>query len=174
MGKKRKSGKEKKSGKERREENKVRKNKTNPMLYAAGAVFVLAIGFFGLKSMGVIGATAVVNEANASDYLARVKKAGLIETRPLMPSNRYRGRAALDYKRALEIPEALDALYCYCMCKENPRARHKTLLTCFTDDHAANCGICLSQMEMAYEMVKEGKTAKEIRIAEDAKFGKKG
>ncbi|MEE8484372.1 MAG: PCYCGC motif-containing (lipo)protein [Nitrospinota bacterium] len=174
MGKRRRSGKEKKSGKERRKENKVRKDKTNPLLYAAGAVIVLAVGFFGLKSMGVIGATAVVNLANASDYLERVKEAGLIETRPLMPANRYRGRAALDYKRAVEIPEALDALYCYCRCKENPRTRHKTLLTCFTDDHAANCGICLSQMEMAYEMTMEGKTAKEIRIAEDDYFGKKG
>ena len=41
------------------------------------------------------------------------------------------------YRVAKEIPWVLDSIYCYCMCKESPTFRHKSLLSCYVDNHAA-------------------------------------
>ncbi|MBF0505466.1 MAG: hypothetical protein HQL09_01400 [Nitrospirae bacterium] len=41
------------------------------------------------------------------------------------------------YKVAKKIPWVLDSIYCFCMCKESPAFRHKSLLSCYVDDHAA-------------------------------------
>jgi hypothetical protein len=36
---------------------------------------------------------------------------------------------------AREIPDVLDRLYCYCGCDKH--AGHESLLSCYTDNHAA-------------------------------------
>ncbi|MBI5211760.1 MAG: hypothetical protein HY957_00110 [Nitrospirae bacterium] len=41
------------------------------------------------------------------------------------------------YQIAKEIPWVLDSIYCYCMCKESPAFKHKSLLSCYVDNHAA-------------------------------------
>lgn len=41
------------------------------------------------------------------------------------------------YKVAKDIPWVLDSIYCYCMCKESPAFRHKSLLSCYVDGHAS-------------------------------------
>lgn len=41
------------------------------------------------------------------------------------------------YKVAREIPSVLDSIYCFCQCEESPMFRHKSLLSCYVDDHAA-------------------------------------
>ncbi|MCL4458219.1 MAG: hypothetical protein M1147_01725 [Nitrospirae bacterium] len=41
------------------------------------------------------------------------------------------------YQVAKEIPWVLDSIYCYCMCEESPTFRHKSLLSCYVDNHAA-------------------------------------
>lgn len=41
------------------------------------------------------------------------------------------------YQVAKEIPWILDSIYCYCMCEESPAFKHKSLLTCYVDKHAA-------------------------------------
>jgi len=40
-------------------------------------------------------------------------------------------------KIAKEIPWVLDSIYCFCMCRESPAFRHKSLLSCYVDNHAA-------------------------------------
>ncbi|VAX16288.1 hypothetical protein MNBD_NITROSPINAE04-2197 [hydrothermal vent metagenome] len=154
-------------------EKKIKHGKANSLLYVAGALFILLAAFIGLRPFGLAEGPSPVTDPATIAYLEKVKKAGLVETRPLVPSRRYDGRVAQAYKNAAKIPEALDSIYCYCKCKENPRFRHKNLLTCFTDDHASKCGICLSQFNMAWSMSKEGKSIKEIRVAEDNYFGKR-
>lgn len=91
----------------------------------------------------------------------------LIETNPVLPASNFTGRVAKTYQYAAEIPRAIDGLYCYCKCKENPMFKHKTLLTCFTNNHAADCDICMHEAEMAWDLTKQGKTPKEIRTAVD-------
>src|SRR3990172_4427098 len=58
----------------------------------------------------------------------------LIETRPLLPPDMWSGKAAEAYRLAAEIPQVVDAQYCYCDCSKNPKFMHKTLLTCYTGD----------------------------------------
>ncbi|MBI5074383.1 MAG: hypothetical protein HZB62_04345 [Nitrospirae bacterium] len=41
------------------------------------------------------------------------------------------------YRVAKEIPWVLDSIYCFCMCKESPTFRHKSLLSCYVDNHAS-------------------------------------
>ncbi|MCL4476024.1 MAG: hypothetical protein M1508_07350 [Nitrospirae bacterium] len=41
------------------------------------------------------------------------------------------------YQVAKEIPWILDSIYCYCKCEESPVFRHKSLLSCYVDNHAA-------------------------------------
>lgn len=41
------------------------------------------------------------------------------------------------YQIAREIPWVLDSIYCYCLCEESPVFRHKSLLSCYVDNHAA-------------------------------------
>lgn len=41
------------------------------------------------------------------------------------------------YQVAKDIPWVLDSIYCYCKCEESPAFRHKSLLSCYVDNHAA-------------------------------------
>lgn len=41
------------------------------------------------------------------------------------------------YNAAKKIPWILDSIYCYCRCKESPVFKHKSLLSCYVDDHAS-------------------------------------
>ena len=41
------------------------------------------------------------------------------------------------YQAAKEIPWVLDSIYCYCHCAESPAFRHKSLLSCYVDNHAS-------------------------------------
>ena len=54
------------------------------------------------------------------------------------------------YEKAKLVADRLDDMYCYCKCKENPGLKHKSLLTCFQDEHAAECGICLNESKQAF------------------------
>lgn len=66
------------------------------------------------------------------------------------------------YEIARKIPATLDRIHCFCECAESPMFRHKTLLTCFTDTHAAGCGICLSEARLAYDLKAKGLSDDEI------------
>src|SRR6202795_4877773 len=57
------------------------------------------------------------------------------ETRPTLDPAQFVGKAAATHRVAREIPEVLDQLYCYCGCDKHEG--HKSLLSCFTDGHAA-------------------------------------
>lgn len=74
------------------------------------------------------------------------------------------------YAMAAEIPEILDGLYCYCGCHDYTDGPHYSLLTCFEDEHAATCPVCLAEAAMAYALVQEGRTLDEIRNEIDAAF----
>jgi hypothetical protein len=57
------------------------------------------------------------------------------ETRPTLDPALFVGKAAAAHRVAREIPEVLDQLYCYCQCDKH--RGHKSLLSCYTDGHAA-------------------------------------
>lgn len=57
------------------------------------------------------------------------------ETRATLDPARFVGKAAVGHQVARDIPDVLDQLYCYCECDKH--AGHKSLLSCYTDGHAA-------------------------------------
>ena len=85
----------------------------------------------------------------------------------LSPSN-FTGDAARAYQAALEIPEVLDSLYCYCDCEKH--SGHKSLLSCYVDEHALNCDICIYEALMARDLHGKGESIDVIRKAIDERF----
>ena len=73
-------------------------------------------------------APAIVGAAARGPWVRR-------ETRPTLDPDRFVGKAALAHRVAREIPDTLDQLYCYCECDKH--SGHKSLLSCYTDGHAA-------------------------------------
>lgn len=67
------------------------------------------------------------------------------------------------YEIARKYPATLDKIHCFCECAESPMFHHKTLLTCFTDLHAAGCGICLSEARLAAQLKEKGLSDAEIK-----------
>ncbi len=57
------------------------------------------------------------------------------ETRPTLDPALFVGKARVAHQVAREIPGVLDQLYCYCECDKH--MGHKSLLSCYTDGHAA-------------------------------------
>lgn len=113
-----------------------------------------------------------VKKSHVAEEVKRVP-GQLIETRPVVPASQYSGKTATAYKYAAEIPEVIDAQFCFCFCKENKSFNHKTLLTCFTDNHGAMCGICQNEVIRSYDLYKAGTPIEKIQEIINAEFGKK-
>ena len=74
------------------------------------------------------------------------------------------------YRAAREIPVTLAQMPCYCYCDRG--MGHKSLHSCFEDDHAAHCAVCVNEALLAYQLEKEGKlTTAEIRDRINETFG---
>jgi len=108
-------------------------------------------------------------ELQAAAAACSLEEARRAEWRSVLPSSFFVGRVRTAYATAKAIPAVLDRLYCYCRCKEN--MGHKSLLSCYADTHAANCDICLTEAEIAAEMVGDGLCPDEIQQAIDRRFG---
>ena len=65
------------------------------------------------------------------------------------------------YELAAEIPKVIYQQPCYCYCDRG--MGHKSLHSCFSGTHGAQCGTCLKELYYAYTMYKQGKTARQIR-----------
>ena len=65
------------------------------------------------------------------------------------------------YKVAKEVPQTLAQLPCYCHCDKS--IGHKSLHSCFEDDHAAHCATCVEEALMAYRLQTQGMNAAQIR-----------
>ena len=91
-----------------------------------------------------------------------------VERRPILEPSLfadatvYEPDAPAAYRVAREIPALIDQLHCFCECAESARFHHKTLLTCFTDNHAAGCGICIKEALLASELKRKGAPDDEI------------
>lgn len=80
------------------------------------------------------------------------------------------GKTREAYKVAREIPETLAQLPCYCHCDQS--FGHKSLHSCFVDDHAAHCAVCTEEALLAYELQKEQRlNGEQIRKLIIEKYG---
>ena len=70
-----------------------------------------------------------------------------------LPPDRFSGKQRAGYQAVKEIPQTIAQLPCYCHCDEG--FGHKSLHSCFEDEHAAHCAVCIDEALMAYRMERE-------------------
>ena len=80
---------------------------------------------------------------------------GPFKLAPTLDPGMFTGSVRSAYMIAKEIPETLAQLPCYCKCDKS--IGHKSLHSCFVDDHASACGICMNEAFEAYRLQKEQK-----------------
>ncbi len=95
---------------------------------------------YRLKWMVVVFAVlaASVIVGGTQRYASAQKEVSLRqgETRSTLDPNMFSdARVRRAYQVAKEIPQVLDSIYCYCYCEES--FRHKSLLSCYVDNHAS-------------------------------------
>jgi hypothetical protein len=74
------------------------------------------------------------------------------------------------YRAAREIPVTLAQMPCYCYCDRG--MGHKSLYSCFEDDHAAHCAVCVNEALLAFKLEREGKlSTAQIRDRINETFG---
>ena len=139
----------------------------NSAIIGAAIIFIALIGYMASKS-----SEKADSEVQSISPTKQTSATGLVETRPILPADMWKGRAAEAYSLAAVIPQVIDAQYCYCDCSKNPRFKHKTLLTCYTDDHGANCDICQNEVFMSYDLYKKGYSIPDIKATVDREFEK--
>ncbi len=74
---------------------------------------------------------------------------------PTLPANKFIGKSREAYLVAKAIPQTLAQLPCYCECDRG--YGHKSLHSCFVDDHASQCAVCVDEALLAYKLQKEEK-----------------
>jgi hypothetical protein len=121
----------------------------------------------GMAVVVLVLGLAATRTANATPHPR--PRVGLT-AQDVAPAERYVAypRIAQVYEMVAQIPEVIDGIYCHCDCSKH--SDHRSLLTCFQDDHGAACDVCLSEASLAFRMVGEGRSLKEIRRAVDALY----
>ena len=87
---------------------------------------------------------------------------------PTLAPEKYTGKTREAYQAAKGIPQTLAQLPCYCHCDRG--MGHKSLHSCFEDDHAAHCDVCVNEALMADQLQKRGMTPAQIREQIIAKY----
>jgi len=81
---------------------------------------------------------------------------------PTLDPSSFTGITREAYRAAKEIPVTLAQLPCYCHCDQG--FGHKSLYSCFEDDHASHCDVCVREALLALKLEKEQKmTPAQIR-----------
>jgi hypothetical protein len=74
---------------------------------------------------------------------------------PTLDPSSFTGITRDAYRAAREIPVTLAQLPCYCHCDQG--FGHKSLYSCFEDDHASHCDVCVREALLALKLEKEEK-----------------
>jgi hypothetical protein len=88
---------------------------------------------------------------------------------PTLSPELFTGNKKLAYQAAKDIPQTLAQLPCYCHCDRGHG--HRSLHSCFESEHGENCGICMGEALMAYDLEKRGVSVSEIRKKIIAAYG---
>ena len=81
---------------------------------------------------------------------------------PTLEPEKFTGLARDAYRAVREIPVTIAQLPCYCHCDRG--FGHKSLYSCFEDDHASHCAVCVNEALLALKLEKEQKmTPAQIR-----------
>jgi len=74
---------------------------------------------------------------------------------PTLEPEKFTGPVRDAYRAAREIPQTLAQLPCYCHCDRG--MGHKSLYSCYEDEHAAHCATCVNEALLALKLEKEQK-----------------
>ncbi len=89
---------------------------------------------------------------------------------PTLAPEQFEGKVREAYRAVKEIPVTIAQMPCYCHCDRG--MGHKSLYSCFEDDHAAHCAVCVNEALTALQLEKQEKlTAPQIRERIMAQFG---
>ncbi len=81
---------------------------------------------------------------------------------PTLAPEKFTGPTREAYRAVREIPVTIAQLPCYCHCDEG--FGHKSLYSCFEDDHASHCAVCVNEALLALRLEREEKlTPRQIR-----------
>jgi hypothetical protein len=76
-------------------------------------------------------------------------------------TDEYQRIVKIAYRAAFTVSDVIYQQPCYCRCDR--MVGHKSLRSCYQDQHAMHCDTCLKELFYAYESKKRGRTAEEIR-----------
>lgn len=82
---------------------------------------------------------------------------------------KFNGKTRDAYRIVREAPQLIAQLPCYCYCDRG--FGHKSLHSCFVDDHAAHCAVCVDEALLAYNLQKRGLSPQQIREQIIAQYG---
>ena len=147
----------------------------NKVLLIALAIIAVAVGIVIHRKIdernlrietAVSNANSHIVSYTASDKASRIPAyQAASEVRSLGPTldpAPFIGKTRDAYKVAKQIPETLAQLPCYCHCDQG--FGHKSLHSCFEDNHASQCAVCTEEALMAYELQKNQRlTPEQIR-----------
>ena len=89
---------------------------------------------------------------------------------PTLDPEKFTGLARDAYRAAREIPQTLAQLPCYCHCDRG--MGHKSLHSCYEDNHASECATCINEALLALKLEREHKlTPAQIRDRIVQEFG---
>lgn len=74
---------------------------------------------------------------------------------PTLEPEKFTGPTREAYRAVREIPVTIAQLPCYCHCDKG--YGHKSLYSCFEDDHASHCAVCVNEALLALKLEKEQK-----------------
>lgn len=80
---------------------------------------------------------------------------------PTLQPEQFFGPTRDAYRVVKEIPETIAQLPCYCHCDKS--IGHKSLHSCFVDNHASQCTVCVGEALTAYNLQKSGLNPSQIR-----------
>ena len=138
-------------------------------------LFGLGVAVLAMAATAALG-TAQPGKAKTPAPAAAAKAAAgpqnscstCLERRPILDPMRfakgYEPEVKPSYEAAQKYPDLLDRIHCFCECKESPREHHRTLLTCFTTEHAAGCGICQREALLAAQLKERGASDDDIEL----------
>ena len=89
---------------------------------------------------------------------------------PTLEPAKFTGLVRQAYSAVREIPQTIAQMPCYCHCDRG--MGHKSLYSCFEDDHASHCAVCVNEALLALKLEKEQKlTPAQIRDRIVEQFG---
>ena len=139
---------------------------------------------FGAIALLAVGAVLMVNSAKTNRPAARTASNGPAKQAPAAPGHdghnhspkrvpafevaptraslaptldpeRFTGLTRDAYRAVRQIPVTIAQLPCYCHCDEG--FGHKSLYSCFEDEHAAHCDVCVREALLALTLEKQQK-----------------